>query len=223
MAVTAVISDRCKYALPKKMLDLSSGGDSLKIILMRSGFTFDKRVHGLYVNVMGTMTRTDISFVAAGNHIHTVAGDLQAAGFVSGMKIVISGTVHNNGTFTIVAVGSAIDMTVTESITDESAGSSFTVAGNDELETGYGYDRNTKTLASVALTEDNVTNDQAVMTCATVTWSASGGSIGPTPGAIIFDDTVSEKTILGYINFDGNQTAVSGAGFSISSIALDVS
>lgn len=86
-----------------------------------------------------------------------------------------------------------------------------------ELATGNGYTQNTKTLANVAVTEDD-TNDRASVTWDDVVWTASGGSIGPTPGAIIFDDTSSDDTILGFIDFTTDQTATSGGTFTIPDI-----
>jgi hypothetical protein len=93
-----------------------------------------------------------------------------------------------------------------------------------ELATGYGYTRNTKTLSSVLVTEDD-TNDRTEVTWANVTWTASGGSIGPTPGAIIFDDTVTTPTadpIVGYIDFGGEQTQADGGVATISNIELRI-
>jgi hypothetical protein len=90
-----------------------------------------------------------------------------------------------------------------------------------ELATGYGYTRNTKTLsASPTITEDT-TNDRCSVVWANVTWTASGGSIGPTPGMIIFDDTVTTPTadpIIGYIDFGGEQTQADGGVATISNV-----
>jgi len=91
-----------------------------------------------------------------------------------------------------------------------------------ELATGYGYTRNTKTLSGVAVTEDD-TDDRCEVTWSNVTWTASGGSIGPTPGAIIFDDTVTTPTadpIVGYIDFGGEQTQADGGVATISSVKV---
>lgn len=93
-----------------------------------------------------------------------------------------------------------------------------------ELATGYGYTRNTKTLSSVLVTEDD-TDDRTEVTWANVTWTASGGSIGPTPGAIIFDDTVTTPTadpIVGYIDFGGEQTQADGGVATISNVELRI-
>lgn len=87
-----------------------------------------------------------------------------------------------------------------------------------ELATGNGYTANSKTLAGVAVTEDD-TDDRAEVIWSTVTWTASGGSIGPSNGAIIFDDTTTDDTVIGYIDFGEAKTATDGGNFNISNIA----
>lgn len=94
----------------------------------------------------------------------------------------------------------------------------------NELATGFGYTQNTKTLSGVTVTEDD-TDDRTEITWTNVTWTASGGSIGPTPGAIIFDDTVTTPTadpIVGYIDFGGEQTQADGGVATISSIEVRI-
>lgn len=94
-----------------------------------------------------------------------------------------------------------------------------------ELATGNGYTANTKTLAGVAVTEDD-TDDRCEITWSNVTWTASGGAIGPSPGAIIFDDTVTTPTddpIVGYIDFGGDQTQADGGTATISGIEVRIS
>jgi hypothetical protein len=132
---------------------------------------------------------------------------------VIGNQVTVSGTVSNDGTYTLTNVA-ALELTVAEAIADEGPISS-TVASDDELATGNGYTQDTKTTGVVTLTEDD-SNDRAEATYPTVTWNASGGSIGPTPGAILYDDTSTDNVIIQYIDFDGEQTATDGNPFSIS-------
>lgn len=141
--MASTISNKFKYLLAKKVIDFSA--DSFKIILMKSGFVFDKDAHHGYADV-----------------------------------------------------------------------------SSSELGTGYGYTQNTKTLGTATVTEDD-TDDRCEVTWSNVTWTASGGSIGPTPGAIIFDDTVTTPTadpIVGYIDFGGEQTQADGGVATISSIKV---
>lgn len=137
------VSNKLKYLLATGAIDFSS--DSFKIILMQSGFTFNKDTHHQYSDVSAS-----------------------------------------------------------------------------ELGTGNGYTANSKTLAGVSVTEDD-TDDRTEVTWSNVTWTASGGAIGPTPGAIIFDDTHADDAIVGYIDFGGDQTQADGGVATISGIELRIS
>lgn len=143
--MSATLSNKMKFLLASKVIDFAN--DSFKIILMDTGFTFNKDTHHGYA-------------------------DLSAS----------------------------------------------------ELGTGNGYTQNDKTLAGVTVTEDD-TDDRCEVTWDNVTWTASGGSIGPTPGAIIFDDTVTTPTadpIIGYIDFGGDQTQSDGGVATISNIEVRI-
>lgn len=126
----AELSNHFKYQCFKKQIDLSS--DTIKVILMDTGFVFDKDNHATYAQVMA-----------------------------------------------------------------------------DELAGGNGYTQNNKTLTSQVLTEDD-TDDRAEMTCDDVSWTASGGSIGPTPGAILYDDSSNDNTVIGYLDFGEELTTTNG-------------
>jgi len=81
-----------------------------------------------------------------------------------------------------------------------------------ELGAGNGYLTGGETMAGVAVTE-NDTTDRTEVTWDNVTWTASGGVIGPTPGAIIYDDTPTTPQadpLIGYIDFGGEQTEPDG-------------
>ena len=96
-----------------------------------------------------------------------------------------------------------------------------------ELATGNGYTANTKTLAGVAVTEDD-TDDRCEVTWNNVTWTAASGAIGPSPGAIIYDDSVVAAgvtvadPIVGYIDFGGDQTQADGGTATISNVELRI-
>jgi hypothetical protein len=146
MASTA--SNKLKFLLASKIIDFAN--DAFKIILMNTGFTFNKDTHHGYADVSAS-----------------------------------------------------------------------------ELATGFGYTRATKALAGVAVTEDD-TDDRCEITWSNVTWTASGGSIGPTPGAIIYDDTVTAggvtvaDPIIGYIDFGGDQTQADGGTATISAVEVRI-
>ncbi len=91
-----------------------------------------------------------------------------------------------------------------------------------QLATGNGYTQDNKTLANVAVTEDD-TNDKAVITWDNITWTASGGSIGGTGAACIYDDTTSDDTIIGCVDFDTDFTIADGVSFQLQNIQIDIS
>lgn len=80
-----------------------------------------------------------------------------------------------------------------------------------ELGAGNGYTANGNVLVLIAVTEDDV-DDRTEVTWQNTQWTANGGPIGPSPGAIIYDDTVAApvKPIVGYIDFGGNRTQADG-------------
>lgn len=90
----------------------------------------------------------------------------------------------------------------------------------DQLATGFGYTQNDKTLAGGALVEDDA-NDKGTYTCDDPVWTASGGSIGPTGAAIIYDDTTGDDTVIGCIDFGTDYTVPDGTNFSIQNIEID--
>lgn len=94
-----------------------------------------------------------------------------------------------------------------------------------ELANGYGYTTGGNTLSGVSVTEDD-TDDRTEITWNNTSWTASGGDIGPTPGAIIYDDTVTSPTadpVVGYIDFGGDQTQDDGGTATIANIEFRIS
>ena len=96
-----------------------------------------------------------------------------------------------------------------------------------ELPTANGYTVKTKVLTGVVVTEDNL-NDFTSIKWSNATWVASGGGIGPSPGAIIIDNTVvaagvaPADPIIGYIDFNGDQTQADGGSATISNIGVRI-
>jgi len=94
----------------------------------------------------------------------------------------------------------------------------------NELASGNGYSTGGNTLSGVSVTEDD-SSDRTEITWANTTWTASGGDIGPTPGAVIFDDTTTSPqadTIIGYIDFGTEQTQVNGGVATIANITVRI-
>ncbi len=141
--MASTVANKIKYALATKQIDFAN--DTFTIILMQSGFTFNKDTHHGYADVSAS-----------------------------------------------------------------------------ELGTGYGYTAGGQSLAGVAVTENDDT-DKTEITWNNSSWTASGGSIGPTPGAIIFDNTPTTPQadpILGYIDFGEDQTEPSGGVFTVANPAF---
>lgn len=139
--MASIVANKFKYLLATKAIDFAN--DTFKIILMQSGFTFDRDAHQVYADVSAS-----------------------------------------------------------------------------ELGSGNGYTTGGATLGGVAVTEDD-TDDRTEVTWTNPTWTANGGAIGPSPGAIVYDDTVAApvaKPIVGYIDFNGDQTQADGGTATISGV-----
>lgn len=136
------VSNHCLYQLITKKVDFSA--DSIIIILMDSGFVYNKDTHATYADVSA-----------------------------------------------------------------------------DELATGNGYTQGAKVLANVVVEEDDV-NDRARAYWDDVQWTASGGNIGPSPCAIVIDDTTTDNTIIGCIDFGSDKTATDEGVFAVQNIDFGV-
>ena len=112
-------------------------------------------------------------------------------------------------------------MVLNEDVLTDESGTSATITSNDELPSGNGYTQDDMALGAATITEDD-NYDCLNVSFPTVTWTASGGDIGATPGAIIYDDTTTDKIIIGYLDFGGAQTAVDGTTFNIASITIRI-
>ena len=85
------------------------------------------------------------------------------------------------------------------------------------LPDGNGY--SAATMSIVDVIEDD-TNDRAEASFNDIEWTASGGNIGPSNGAIIYNDTTSDDTIVGFIDFGTAQMATDGGVFRITNIKI---
>lgn len=225
MPIIATCSSHWKYALAKKMIDLSV--DIVKVLLMRQGFSFNPNNHATLKNIKNTVvinaTTNTITVSNTTNTFTRTSGSWLTDGFVVGNKITTTNFINaaNNGTWLISALTATV-MTITTTagtdpvLTDETNTTvvNLTWVSNDELATGFGYTQDTMTTGIITVTEDNI-NNRMDATFPTITWTASTGSIGPTPGAILYDDTSADDTIIGYIDFGGDQTALDTNTFNI--------
>jgi len=105
---------------------------------------------------------------------------------------------------------------------DKDADETWSDVSASELAAGNGYTQDTATLDNVSITEDDV-NDRCEVAWDDEVWTASGGSIGPSPGAILYDDTHASDIIIGYLDFTTERTALNGGTFTVSNIAVRIS
>ena len=220
MPSTVIASNHAKYDAWKKQLDMSA--DSFKMLLMRSDFVFNKREMAKVINVRGdTGAIATISFTAP-NQIDDSGSGFLTAGFIVGNKIEITGTTSNNIEVTIASVTAGQILTEESTITTEGAAAGHQIRTSDEYQGGNGYTSlidagSPITMTTPALVE-NDSDNRADWTIDDVAVTASGGTLGPIGGAIIFDETSTDDTIIGYIDFGGPVSVANGENLNIAGI-----
>lgn len=90
-----------------------------------------------------------------------------------------------------------------------------------EVATGYGYTTGGVTLTGVSIAQ-NDTDARADITWNNITWTASGGDVGPVAGVIIYDDSITDDPILGYIDFEGAYTVADGGTATIANVKVRI-
>ncbi|MFZ2603077.1 MAG: hypothetical protein WAX79_03625, partial [Candidatus Omnitrophota bacterium] len=149
MAVSAVLSNHAKFMLGTKKIDIPV--DSVKCLLMRSGFVFSKDNHAALINIKVTVvinaTGNTITVSNTTNTFTRTSGSFLTDGFVVGNKVTTTNFTNalNNGTWLISTV-TALVMTVTTlaggdpTLVDETntTVTNLTWASDDELATGFG-------------------------------------------------------------------------------------
>lgn len=142
---TCTLSNHFKYMLMTKKIDLTpSTGDTIKAVLMATGYTFDKD--------------TD------------------------------------------------------ETWSDVSA---------SELSAGNGYTAGGQTVTVSAVSEVDA-SDYASAVITDFTWTAASGDIGPTPGVLLYDDTTSDDTVIGFIAFGSDATITDGSDMTIDNAEIRI-
>ena len=90
-----------------------------------------------------------------------------------------------------------------------------------EVSTGYGYTTGGVAMSGVSITQ-NDTDARADITWNNITWTASGGDVGPIAGVIIYDDSITDDPILGYIDFEGAYTVADGGTATIANVKVRI-
>lgn len=85
-----------------------------------------------------------------------------------------------------------------------------------ELANGFGYNAGGEILAGVTVAPDHGDN-LAYVNWNNMQWTAAGGTLNM-GGAIIYDDTVVDDPIVGYVNFGDTITLVDGGTFTLANI-----
>lgn len=91
-----------------------------------------------------------------------------------------------------------------------------------ELANGAGYTTGgvSLTLSGSTPAEDN-TNHLAKITWANPSWVASAGTIGPSAGLMVINDTHGDKPIMLYIPFSPEQSQPDGGTFTVNGVEYD--
>ena len=90
-----------------------------------------------------------------------------------------------------------------------------------EQGTGYGYTAGGVTLTGVSIAQ-NDTDARADITWNNITWTASGGDVGPLAGVVIYDDSVTSDPIVGYIDFGGSYTVADGGTATVANVKVRI-
>ena len=90
-----------------------------------------------------------------------------------------------------------------------------------ELATGNGYTVKNKAASGISITR-NDTLYKVTITWSNPSWTASGGAIGPSPGAFLLNDTVTDDPLVCYIDFGGEGTEPDGGVFTIANPTLEL-
>jgi len=91
-----------------------------------------------------------------------------------------------------------------------------------QIAAGNGYTQNDKTLAGVAVDEDDV-NDRSNVTWDDVSFTASGGAFPAIGAFIVYNDTTADDTVIGCIDFGADYTVADGLSFLLKDIEFRLS
>lgn len=169
------------------------------------------------------------SFVASTHKIHRATGSFVTDGFQVGAKVVIVGSVSNAGTYTVTVVAAG-DLTVSESVVDESAVSCTAIAKNTIVDTdgislaaiissgtitvtnssGNDKDYTVNSASGAVLIVDNATTPVTTVASHAASILVDAGTIDY---GLAISDTVDFSRYAGTITFDASNP--SSVGFQV--------
>lgn len=92
-----------------------------------------------------------------------------------------------------------------------------------QLATGGGYTQNDKTLSVDTNWSEDDTNDKGTVVYSDFSWVATSGGFGPVGSLLVYDDTTSDDTVIGCIDFGTDYTIPEGLTLSVNSLTVDLS
>lgn len=215
-SATVELSNRLKLDLIKKRLDFSA--DTIKACLARSGFVFNKDTYHTAQNFRGSLS-ISVSFT-----LSTILGSGFSGLFTSGQAITISGATtgsYNTSVTLVSATDSILYCYSLASMASWANGTSVVlITIQDEQPEAYGYSRNVMVMSGVVIGEDDASDVVSITWSCNTSWTATGGSIGPTPGMMMIDDTWS--TVIGYISFASAEMVASGNALVVNGVIIRV-
>lgn len=222
MPAVAQLTNRCKYELGIAGINLES--DSIKMLLMKSGFVFDPAVHNTILNIKTDSTAITINVNATARTFTRTTGSFITDGFVPGNNITTSGFTNagNNGDWIIESVTATV-ITVVDGtgLVTESGGGDEQIVSDDELATGNGYTQDTMETGTITGIQDDDL-DRGTWSWPTVVWEASGGSIGPSPCILFYDDDHTDDIIIGAYTFAAEAEATDGEPFEFANGTIHI-
>jgi hypothetical protein len=90
-----------------------------------------------------------------------------------------------------------------------------------EQATGFGYTVGGITLSGVSIAQ-NDTDNRADITWNNITWTATGGDVGPLAGVIILNDSIANDPVVGYIDFGGAYTVADGGTATVANVKVRI-
>lgn len=122
--------------------------------------------------------------------------------------------IENLGKKTFDLLNDTYKLVLVNDYTFDGSHTAFSDVSSDEIADGNGYTAGGVTLQNVTWEYDS-DNSKTKWDADDITFTASGGAIGPATGAVIFhDDSANDIPIL-YIDFGGSETAGVGTDFRI--------